>query len=63
MKHKIVIDAMRGHGESTWRWYTECRCGWKPSTRDPVTHFYGRPTWDAAFALGVAHLRQECKHV
>lgn len=64
MKHKIKIDATRNWSRPGWRWYVECACE-QPviRTKDPDTNFFGRSTWDAAFALGLAHLRQECRHV
>lgn len=72
MKHKIkvyatprVIMAPDSY-RSGWGWYAICDCGWDIPTRytwtDGVDR-WARPHWDAAFALGVAHLRQECKHV
>lgn len=54
MKHKIKIwrDGIR-------LWYLECACNWQPDTKaESVKHggdYYGRDTWDAALALGVAH--------
>jgi hypothetical protein len=61
VNHKIKIYAaprfLPGGG---YRWYTGCRCGWEPGTGYPWpdgTVRFGRPNWDAAFALGVAHQR------
>lgn len=52
MRHKITITGLvLSVGP---RWYVECTCGWEVD--DPCPDgFLGRPTWDAALALGVAH--------
>ena len=60
MKHKISVYGVWWNG-ATRRvlWYVHCKgCDWEPDTKtvwpDGAERF-GRPTWDAAFALGVAH--------
>lgn len=62
--HRIrIYSAMMARD---WRlWYVTCKCGWQigDSARAERRGLWGRRTWDAALAIGVAHLRQECKHV
>lgn len=64
MKHKIRIMSLP---PSPWReerlWYVECSCGsWAPSTAIPIRpggpSYFGRTTWDAAFATGIAHQKE-----
>lgn len=67
MKHKLKIDAKRRSprtapvGPKGYLWYVECSCGWTHNTPAPHhidgVNFFGRSTWDAAFALGIAHQR------
>lgn len=52
MKHKITIY------KANALWYAVCPC--RPyntgiMTMDPITHRFGRPTWEQAFAMGIAH--------
>jgi hypothetical protein len=58
VKHKLKIDS-HVKLDGTRLWYVECACGWAPAWGAPIRPggpvFFGRPTWDAAFALGVAH--------
>lgn len=42
-------------------WYVECECGWQIETYHDYGNgqsFYGRPSWDLAYALGVAHQKE-----
>lgn len=56
MKHKIKVYRCR----TMELWYVKCSCGGPvevtpaPSVSNGETYF-GRDTWDAAFAIGVAH--------
>lgn len=58
MKHKLTIYRARWtlttEPPAYFPWYVACACGddWVPEGPNGL---YGRPTWDAAFALGVAH--------
>jgi hypothetical protein len=67
--HKVYVYAADWGRFSAprWLWYAACKgCDWEPATTylwPDGTDRWGRPNWDAAFALGVAHLRQECQHV
>lgn len=62
MKHKLKIVAQSGFSFGAM-WYVECSCGWEPefAALHPAIgqNYYGRSTWDAAFALGVAHQKQQ----
>lgn len=50
-RHKLKV----WKGERIRWWYVRCLgCG-TIMTPDPVTALFGRETWDAAFAVGVAH--------
>ncbi len=54
MKHKIqVYRSDRPLDDRAPLWYVICACGWQPNLK--LDGRYGRTTWDAAFALGVAH--------
>lgn len=62
MKHKITIYSVAPCGPRSPRlWYANCSCGWEFETRHNYGAFtrWGRPSWDAAFALGVAHQKQQ----
>lgn len=67
--HRISVYAVQWEeNPPTWAWYTGCNgCTWEPDTRytwPDGSRLWARPNWDAAFALGVAHLREAaCKHV
>lgn len=52
-RHKIRVWRHRARDRASL-WYVECLCGWEPRPH-PVTALFGRPTWDAAFAIGIAH--------
>lgn len=62
MRHKLKINGVTGYSAGPL-WYVECSCGWDTPTKaiHPVNgqNYYGRSTWDAAFALGVAHQKQQ----
>lgn len=64
--HRIFVYAAEWVS-GTWIWYTGCNgCDWEPWTTytwPDGTRRWGRPHWDLALALGIAHLREECKHV
>lgn len=53
MKHKLHIYSTNNGRRRLW--YTSCACGWEPDTRSEATGRWGRPTLDAALAVGVAH--------
>lgn len=73
MKHKLKIWALPPHGpeRGPYRrrhplWYVCCLgCKWEPNTPKKIgpggPSWFGRATWDEAFALGVEH--QERRHV
>lgn len=74
MKHRIKVYSIHWpefHGVGARLWYVACTnrttCAWEPQypTEWPDgVYRYARPTWDAALALGVAHLREKaCIHV
>jgi len=51
MKHKIYIY----RSDLRRRWYVECRhCDTNIMTPGP-NGWYGRDSWDAALAIGIAH--------
>lgn len=59
MRHKIKIDCclVAPHASVAYRWYVTClneECGdtWVELGDDAC---FGRPTWEAALALGIAH--------
>ena len=58
-RHKVKVRGVRRLRLGTF-WYVSCGCGWEPITLHewPDGPRYARQTWDAAFALGVAHQRQ-----
>jgi hypothetical protein len=59
VKHKITVYSCEGGHDETGRWwYAHCKCGWAHETKHVWPNGrtrWARPTWDAAFALGVAH--------
>lgn len=62
MRHKLKIHTTPGF---SWGplWYVKCSCGWEPDAPAINPHngqrYFGRATWDAAFALGIAHQKQQ----
>ena len=69
MKHKLRIYAIRRSpvgvpvGPKGYLWYVSCSCKWEPNESAPHHvdghQFFGRSTWDGAFALGLAHWQNE----
>lgn len=59
MKHKIKVYGVNWrHPRRLVLWYVSCTCDWEPRTLwlwPDGERRWGRPTWDTAFALGVAH--------
>lgn len=51
MKHKLRIEK----GRHSQLWYVECSCGWSPPFKSPTTGRWGRPTQEAALAVGIDH--------
>ena len=66
VKHKLKIYSIVGHSGVHRLWYTDCQgCDWQvtvPYNHDNGKTLWGRPSFDLALAVGLAHLRQECKH-
>lgn len=62
MKHKIRVGAQQGFSFGIL-WYVDCSCGWEPkfAALHPVAgqRYFGRSTWDAALAVGIAHQKQQ----
>jgi hypothetical protein len=56
VKHKIKVYSSIGVFSRLW--YAYCSCGWEFETQHQYPSGrsrWGRPSWEAAFALGVAH--------
>lgn len=59
----MALHKIRVYGVSFpkgFKWYVACRCGWEMGTTAPSKKcggqfYFGRDTWDEAFAIGIAH--------